>query len=220
MWRTKQTSHTADNQAEIIHLDRISVSGKLRLLDMAYSRLRFGLFSMPYVSIILAWFYQRTNSGDYRVLMWSAAYFIAAITSYFIHQAYQRDAQRLPAELMYSKWLSVVQKSALLHGFGLFILLPLVSQTAIFEFKYLYILTIAAIMAGNATHQAPILSIFKRFFMVGWNGTVLLMPWALHDAEWLYVMLLSISYSIGMYRHAKISHHFFVRMVWLEEEGA
>ncbi|AXF86199.1 Signal transduction histidine-protein kinase BarA [Ephemeroptericola cinctiostellae] len=220
MWRTKQTPDTAHNQTESIHLDRISVSGKLRLLDMAYSRLRFGVFSMPYVSIILAWFYQRTNGGDYRVLMWSAAYFIAAITSCFIHQAYRRDAQRLSAELMYLKWLPIVQKSALLHGFGLFILLPLVSQTAIFEFKYIYILTIAAIMAGNATHQAPILSIFKRFFMVGWNGTVLLIPWTLHDAEWPYAMLLSISYSLGMYRHAKISHHFFVRMVWLEEEGA
>ncbi len=219
MWRTRQAARTAYNHAEVIHVDRISVSGKLRLLDMAYSRLRFGIFSMPYVSIILAWFYQRT-SHDGRVLMWSCGYCLMALISYFIYQAYKRDSQRLPADLMYAKWLSIVQKCALLHGFGLFILLPLVSQTAIFEFKYIYVLTVAAIMAGNATHQAPILSIFKRFFMVGWNGTVLLMPWTLHDAEWPYAMLLSVSYSLGMYRHAKISHHFFVRMAWLEEEGA
>ena len=155
MWRTRQAARTTYNHAEVIHVDRISVSGKLRLLDMAYSRLRFGIFSMPYVSIILAWFYQRT-SHDGRVLMWSCGYCLMALISYFIYQAYKRDSQRLPADLMYAKWLSIVQKCALLHGFGLFILLPLVGQNAIFEFKYLYILTIAAIMAGNATNHAPI----------------------------------------------------------------
>ena len=52
------------------------------------------------------------------------------------------------------------------------------------------------------------------------HGTVLLMPWTFHDAGWFYVMPLSFSYSLGMYRHALISHRFFIRMAWLEEEGS
>ena len=204
---------------DAIQLDDISMSGRLSLLDMAYARLRFGLFSMPIVSLTLAWFYHE-YSGGYCVLIWACGYCCFSVFTWLQYKSYTCDKQILAADVTYGKWLPRIQWMALLHGIGLMVLLPLVRQTGTFEFKYFYLLVIAAIMAGNATHQAPVLSVFTRFFMVGWNGTVLLMPWSLHSVYWQYVMLLSTIYSIGMYRHAQTSHRFFVRMVWLEEEGA
>lgn len=203
---------------DVIQLDDISADGRARLLDMAFSRLRFGLFAMPIVSGVFVWYNHQTNF-DFRVLIWSLYYCCFALFTYFIYQVYKKDQASQPAELLLSVWLPRFHKMAIFHGIGLMVLLPMVSHSATLEFKYLYILTVAAIMAGNATHQAPMLSIFNRFLIFGWHGTVLLMPWSFYN-HWYYIMPLSAIYSVGMYRHALKSHRFFVRMVWLEEEGA
>jgi signal transduction histidine kinase/CheY-like chemotaxis protein len=199
-------------------LATISVAGQAHLLDLAYSRLRFGLFAMPFVSATFAWYYGQSND-DFRVIFWSLGYFCAAVLALIQRNAYQRDRLVLSAEVVFKKWLPRIQTTAMIHGFGLAVLLPLVSNTASIELKYLYVLTVAAIMAGNATHQSPVLSVFNRFLTTGWHLTVLMMPWSL-ASHWQFVMPLSVIYSIGMYRHALASHRFFVQLVWLEEEGA
>jgi len=185
---------------------------------MAFSRLRFGLFAMPIVSGVFVWYCHQTSS-DSRVLIWSLCYCCFALVTFFIYQVYKKDQASQPAEFLLSVWLPRFHKMAIFHGIGLTVLLPIVSHSATLEFKYLYILTVAAIMAGNATHQAPMLSIFNRFLIFGWHGTVVLMPWSFYN-HWHYIMPLSAIYSVGMYKHALKSHRFFVRMVWLEEEGA
>lgn len=213
----KLFSKPKDNKDKIIQLSEISADGRAHLLDMAFSRLRFGLFAMPLVSGIFVWYcYQ--NGSDSIVTLWSLFYFCYAIANYFIYNIYRNDQAERSSEYMLSAWLPRVHKMAILHGIGLMMLLPMVSHSATLEFKYLYILTVAAIMAGNATHQAPMLSVFNRFLIFGWHGTVLLMPWSFHD-HWHFITPLSAIYSVGMYRHALKSHRFFVRMVWLEEEG-
>lgn len=201
----------------VIELKNISAEGQARLLDMAFSRLRFGLFAMPIVSGTFVWYYHSTSSGPW-VLIWSLCYFCLAFATFFIYKTYKKNLANQSANYMLNIWRPRIHKMATLHGIGLMVLLPLVSHSATLEFKYLYILTVAAIMAGNATHQAPMLSVFNRFLIFGWHCTVLLMPWSFYD-HWYFIMPLSAIYSVGMYRHALTSHHFFVRMVWLEEEG-
>ena len=206
-------------QEDTVTLNDISVEGRARLLDMAYSRLKFGLFAMPIVSGVFVWYYHHQHSADYRIMVWSLCYFLAAVATIFLNDIYKKSQENESADYMLKVWLPRVEKIAILHGIGLLVLLPMVSNTATIEFKYLFILTLAAIMAGNATHQAPMLSVFNRFLIVGWHGTVLLMPWSFYN-HWQFIMPLSAIYSVGMYRHALTSHRFFVRMIWLEEEGA
>jgi signal transduction histidine kinase len=199
-------------------LETISMAGQAHLLDLAYARLRFGFFAMPIVSATFAWYYGQTND-DLRVLIWSAGYFCLAIFGRLQHRAYKSDGLTLPPDAMFAKWLPRIETTVIFHGLGLALLLPLVSQTASIELKYLFVLTLAAIMAGNATHQSPVLSVFNRFLTTGWHLTVLLMPWSF-PSHWQFLMPLSALYGVGMYRHALASHRFFVQLVWLEEEGA
>ena len=209
----RQAEDTANKQG----LNTISMAGQAHLLDLAYARLRFGLFVMPFVSATFAWYYGQSND-DLHVMIWSGGYFCGAILAWIQYKAYKLDALTLPPDAMFAKWLPRIESTVVLHGLGLALFLPLVSQTATIELKYLFVLTLAAIMAGNATHQSPVLSVFNRFLTAGWHLTVLLMPWSL-SSHWQFVMPLSALYSVGMHRHALASHRFFVQLVWLEEEG-
>jgi signal transduction histidine kinase/CheY-like chemotaxis protein len=210
----RQTGSSVEKQG----LDTISMAGQAHLLDLAYARLRFGFYAMPFVSATFAWYYGETND-DLRVLIWSGGFFCWAIFGWMQHRAYKFDGLTLPPDAMFARWLPRIETTVIFHGLGLALLLPLVSQTASIELKYLFVLTLAAIMAGNATHQSPVLSVFNRFLTTGWHLTVLLMPWSF-PSHWQFLMPLSALYGIGMYRHALASHRFFVQLVWLEEEGA
>jgi signal transduction histidine kinase/CheY-like chemotaxis protein len=202
----------------IVQLNDISASGRARLLDMAFARLRFSLFVMPIVSLVFVWYYGKINE-DYRVLIWSVFYCCAALVTSFTLRLYREDQKNQSSEYILTVWLPRIQLVAVFHGLGLMVLLPIVSHTATIEFKYLFTLTLAAIVAGNATHQAPMLSVFNRFLIFSWHCTVILMPWTF-SSHWQFIMPLSVLYSIGMYKHALTSHRFFVRMIWLEEEGS
>ncbi|WP_062066814.1 ATP-binding response regulator [Cellvibrio sp. OA-2007] len=208
----------AHGEASVIQLKDISASGRARLLDMAFARLRFSLFVMPVVSVVFVWYYGKINE-DYRVLIWSALYCCAALVTFLILRLYREDQKKQSSEWLLITWLPRIQLVAAFHGLGLMVLLPMVSHTATIEFKYLFTLTLAAIVAGNATHQAPMLSVFNCFLIFSWHCTVLLMPWSF-SSHWQFIMPLSVLYGIGMFKHALTSHRFFVRMIWLEEEGS
>lgn len=205
---------------KIIQLSEISADGRARLLDMAYARLRFGFVMMPIICAIFAWYYHFEDHPkyDYRVIIWTLIYFTGFCLSLWLNKVYQQDKQSLLAGDMLDKWLPKIELIAVVHGFGVAVLLLLVKDTASIEFKYLYLAVMAAIIAGNATHQSPMLSVFHRFLAASWNLTVLLFPWTV-SSHWQFMMPLGVMYSIGMYRYSLTSHRFFVRMVWLEEEG-
>lgn len=213
----KKNFESSESNPPDIKLEQISDEGRLRLLDMAYSRLKFGLYSMPLVSAIFA-IYFKLHDDNWYAVVWSLMYFCMAAATFLINQIYKKDQTKYSAAHVLKKWLPRIQTMAILHGIGLMIFLPIIGNSVGLEFKYLYILTVAAIMAANATHQAPMICIFKHFLFFGWHLTVLLMPWTL-PTTWYFAMPLSVSYSLGMYRHALISHRFYVRMVWLEEES-
>ena len=89
---------------------------------------------------------------------------------------------------------------------------------ASYDFALLLLVTNAAILAGNATHQTPVLSVFMRFFMTGWNASLLVQPW-LFPHHWYFILPLSLLHTFTMYRHSHTAHRFFVHQVWLEERG-
>ncbi len=199
-------------------LDSISIAGQMRLLEMAYSRLRFGLIAMPVITVIFC-FYYRQYSNDYSVIIWSALDWLLYFASQAFYHYYKLDKKTLSDKAMYARWLPRIHVLVIVHGLIIATLLPIVHNTTPVEFKLVYATTIMAMVAGNATHQSPIISVFRRFLASSWHLTVLLMPWTMGQ-DWMFITLLAIFYSIGMYYYSLASHKFFLQLVWLEEEGA
>ena len=204
-------------QAGAITLSDVSMQGRVRLLELAYSRFRFGLFAMPLVAGMFAWYY-RQSSSDSRVLIWMLCYVAASLLALLQYKIYQRDLLRLSPEQMFNTWLPRIEATALAHGFGLAIVLPLVAQTASIEFKYLYLVTLTAIMASNGIDQAPMVSVFHRFLITGWHGTVLMIPWSFPD-HWQFLLPLTAIFGAMKYWNSSESDNFFTRLVWHEEES-
>ncbi len=200
-----------------VTLSDVSMEGRVRLLELAYSRFRFGLFAMPLVAGMFAWYYQQ-SSNDSRVLIWTLCYVGAALLALLQYKAYKRDLLRLSADSMFNTWLPRIEATALAHGFGLAIVLPLVAQTASIEFKYLYLVTLTAIMASNGIDQAPMVSVFHRFLIGGWHMTVLMIPWSFPD-HWQFLLPLTAIFGAMKYWNSSESDNFFTRLVWHEEES-
>ncbi len=199
-------------------IDDISIAGQMRLLEMAYSRLRFGLIAMPVITIIFC-FYYRQYSNDYNVLIWSALDWLLFLASLGFHHYYKLDRETLSDEAMLKRWLPRIHALVIVHGLIIASLLPIVRNITPVEFKLVYATTIMAMVAGNATHQSPVISVFHRFLATSWHLTVLLMPWTMGQ-DWVFITLLAVLYSIGMYYYSLASHRFFLQLIWLEEEGA
>ena len=213
-----QASSPLSNASKELSLDSISMAGRVRLLEIAYSRFRFGLFAMPLVSSMFVWYY-RQSSDDDRVLVWALCYACATVLAMVQYKTYQRDMRSLSADAMFTRWLPRIEATALVHGFGIALVLPLVGQTAALEFKYLYLVTLAAIMAGNGIDQAPMPSVYHRFLLTGWNLMVLSMPWSFPE-HWPFLMPLSAIFGVMKYWNSTGSNNFYVQLVWHEEEAA
>lgn len=187
-------------------------------MEMAYSRLRFSITAMLFISLLFVWYYS-LNSHDYRAMIWSALYWLLFSFAWWVHRNYRQDLHRIDDAQMLKIWLPKIHLLAILHGLAMTLFMVLVKDTATLELKYLYTLTVAAIIAGNATHQSPTISVFRRFLACGWHLYVLIMPWTFSN-HWQFIMPLSAIYSLGMHKYSLSSHHFFLQLIWLEEEGA
>lgn len=189
-----------------------------RLLDMTHERLVFSVGAVPLVWLpFVAWLVWLGQ--DARALAaWTVLYFAAALAMRRQRRAYRADAARLAPGAMVGRWLPAVHRTVGLHGAGLAVPAVLTAGQAPFEFTVLLLISIAAIMAANATHQTPVLSAFQRFFAVGWGSCVALIPWSF-PAHWPFVLPLALLYTVAIYRHALIAHRFFLQQVQLEEDG-
>lgn len=196
----------------------ISEEARLQLLGIAFNRLAFGVHAMPFVSIPFIIWMVMLGVNLTAMLFWLVAYASGNIWVVRQKAAFQKDIEQLPASQALQKWLTIVHKAAIIHGFGVsavsLITAGRVSQT----FSYLLITTQMAIVAGNATHQSPEIGTFRRFFATSWGGCVLLIPWTFPD-EWPVVFFLSLFYILSIYRHAMSSHRFFVEHAQLQENS-
>ncbi|MDX8125671.1 hybrid sensor histidine kinase/response regulator [Methylomonas sp. OY6] len=195
----------------------ISPNGQLRLLDLSFGRIAFGFGLIPVVAApFIVWLHQIDR--DARAFWaWAGVFTFVALAVRLLFRRYRRDCAQLGAERAMHDWLSKVHALALLYGFSLSVpVLIMCSGDYPFEFAMLFLVTCASIVAGNATHQSPILSAFQRFFAASWGVSTLLIPWVF-PAHWPYVMPLSALYILSIYKHAVLVHRFFLQQIFLEE---
>jgi signal transduction histidine kinase/CheY-like chemotaxis protein len=198
-------------------LQAVSPAGQARLLDMTYQRLHTGIMMLPLVALALTLFYQLEHDARW-MWVWFSFYVLLALASLRLRSRFRRDLNRLePGELV-RRWRPRLEWCALLHGAGTTAPVVIVAGEASYDFALLLLVTNAAILAGNAAHQAPALSVFMRFFMAGWNASLFVQPW-LFPHHWYVTLPLSLLHTFTIYRHSHTAHRFFVHQVWLEERG-
>ena len=204
-------------QEHAARLSDISPSGQVRLLDLSYGRIAFGFALIPVVATpFIVWLHQ--IGRDARAFwVWAGVFTLVALAVRLLFHRYRRDCSQLGAEQAMRDWLPKVHALALLYGFSLSVPVLIMSGGDYpFEFALLFLVTCASIVAGNATHQSPVLSSFQRFFAASWGVTTLLIPWVF-PLHWPYVMPLTALYILSIYKHAVLVHRFFLQQILLEE---
>jgi signal transduction histidine kinase len=206
------TTHPAfDDQGDI------SPERRAQLLDMSYARLFFSITALPWVALCMTGFYA-LEQNPIPMAVWGLGYFAAFLLCRVQKRAYGRDKAAMPAQAFLSKWRPRLDTLAIAHGLGLCLPLLITMGKGSFEFVTLWYLVLCAIVAGNATHQTPVLGMFMRFFHTSWHISVLLAFWV-YPAHWPYIIPMMLLFSAGIYRHAMIAHRFFVQQVRLEERS-
>lgn len=214
---TAATHGTFSAEARL-RFEELAPEGQARLLDMTHNRLVYGITIIPFVGLPFVYWKHQLDQNAWGLLAWTLSYFVALIAVRLQYRNYRRDRDRSDPGVAVGKWLPVVLRMALIHGLGLAALVAVIAGRVPFEFTLLLYMSLAAIMAANATHQSPVYSAFKRFFNAGWGGCTLLTPWAFPE-HWHLIMPLCISYIMSIHRHSAIAHRFFLQQVKLEEDS-
>lgn len=214
-----QSSQAPSDSSRPLHFDDISAQGQVRLLDLSYARNVYGFNIMPLVGIpFIYWFYE-LGRGISWLATWSLLFLLTAFAVRYQHRIYLRERAELDDTQTVHKWLPIVQRLALAYGVAQVVPFFLMTiEKPPFEFSLLFLVTLAAIIAGNATHQSPVLGAFRRFFFASWGGAIVLLPWVF-TVHWQYVMPLMLIYVISIYKHAVMVHRFFLQQIKLEEDG-
>jgi len=197
----------------------LSLQGQARLLAMTYDRLIFGVTSIPLVGLMFgAWLYQLQEPIT-GLSVWIIAYTLASIGLRVHRKQLLSKLHALDIDSAVKRMRRFVYNFALIHGVSLSLCVFITAGHGTFEFTLLLYISLAAIMAANATHQTPVLGSFQRYFISCWGLSTLVIPWSFPD-HWPFILPLSLIYTAAIYRHALIAHQFFVQQVKLEEEGS
>jgi len=198
--------------------DGISVQGRIKLLGMTFDRLVFSVHAIPFVGLPFAIWQYHLGRSTWGMVAWIAVYALAALGMRGLRRAYERDARALVPAAFHAKWCALTQHVGWIHGLGIGCGPLLVLPDSSFELHLLLLVSIAAILAANATHQTPVFSVFQRFLFCCWGLVLLGIPLVFPD-HWIYVLPLALLFGLAIYRHAHTAHHFFVQQIALEEKG-
>lgn len=191
---------------------------RARLLEMTYSRVVFSVNAIPFVGVPFVIWYEALGQDIRWVLAWNVGYAMAAIAVRLQRRRFLRDRATLDDAYMVARWLPVVNTMAIVHGICLALLMVVTHPGAPFEYVLLMHVSLAAIVAANATHQTPVLGVFQRFFVGCWGLLTAMTPWT-YPAHWTLTLPLSVLYAVAIYRHGLVAHRFFLQQIRLEEDG-
>ena len=199
--------------------DNISFDGKAKLLDMSYSRLRFGIMMTPIITVGLTWFYSLEKSPGILVF-WNVMYICAGLAMPLLYRrCYLRDRGSFSSERLIATWTPRLYALSLCHGVGLALPVLLTAGTASFEFGMFLMLALSTGLTLNASYQSPVLGIFLCFFIGCWGLATISIYW-LFPMHWQLMLPFVIAYGLTIYRHATKAHGFFVNQILLEERAA
>ncbi|ANJ94621.1 hybrid sensor histidine kinase/response regulator [Serratia plymuthica] len=199
--------------------DEISPLAQIRLLDNTFMRLVFSFTAVPFVGIPFAIWLYLLGKELTPIIAWILIYFFCALAIRLWHRRYRHDTQENNASTVISRWLPRINNVAFVHGLGISSLYLIAPEKNSFDFFLLLNISIAAIVAANATHLTPVISTFTRFFFASWGVLNFGIIWRLGDVMPI-VLMLNLLYGFAIYRHALTSHAFFIQQALLEEKSS
>lgn len=199
--------------------DGISPPAQIRLLNNTFLRLVFSFSAVPFVGIPFAIWIHLLGGDLGPTITWIIIYLLCAVAIRIVHRRYQREVKENDDEAVLRRWLPRINKVAFFHGLGISSLYLITPQTQNFDFFLLLNISIAAIVAANATHLTPVISTFTRFFFASWGVLTLGIILRLDDLMFI-VLMLNLLYGFAIYRHALTSHAFFIQQALLEEQSS
>jgi len=199
--------------------DEISPRAQIRLLDNTFMRLVFSFTAVPFVGIPFAIWLYLLGKELTPIIAWILIYFLCALAIRLWHRRYRHDTQKNNASAVISRWLPRINNVAFVHGLGISSLYLIAPEKNSFDFFLLLNISIAAIVAANATHLTPVISTFTRFFFASWGLLNFGIIWRLDDVMPI-VLMLNLLYGFAIYRHALTSHAFFIQQALLEEKSS
>ncbi|HEI8867593.1 TPA: response regulator [Serratia odorifera] len=199
--------------------DGISARAQIRLLNNTFMRLVFSFTAVPFVGIPFAiWLYLMGKELT-PIITWIVIYIFCAVAIRLWHRRYRHESEDDNASVVINRWLPRINKLAFAHGVGISSLYLITPEKNSFDFFLLLNISIAAIVAANATHLTPVISTFTRFFFASWGVLNLGIVWRLDDIMPI-VLMLNLLYGFAIYRHALTSHAFFIQQAHLEEKSS
>lgn len=147
----------------------ISPPAQIRLLNNTFLRLVFSFSAVPFVGIPFAIWIYLLGDDTGPTVTWIIIYLLCAVAIRIMHRRYQREVNVNDDEAVLRRWLPRINKVAFVHGLGISSLYLITPQTQNFDFFLLLNISIAAIVAANATHLTPVISTFTRFFFASWG---------------------------------------------------
>lgn len=197
----------------------ISPPAQIRLLNNTFLRLVFSFSAVPFVGIPFAIWIHLLGDDLGPTITWIIIYLLCAVAIRIVHRRYQQEVKENDDEAVLRRWLPRINKVAFFHGLGISSLYLITPQTQNFDFFLLLNISIAAIVAANATHLTPVISTFTRFFFASWGVLTLGIILRLDDLMFI-VLMLNLLYGFAIYRHALTSHAFFIQQALLEEQSS
>lgn len=142
---------------------------QIRLLNNTFLRLVFSFSAVPFVGIPFAIWIHLLGDDLGPTITWIIIYLLCAVAIRIVHRRYQQEVKENDDEAVLRRWLPRINKVAFFHGLGISSLYLITPQTQNFDFFLLLNISIAAIVAANATHLTPVISTFTRFFFASWG---------------------------------------------------
>ncbi len=201
------------------HAANISPAGQSGLLELSFARIRYGFGAMILVSLPFIFWYATLGQEVGGLLLWMGWYVLGALVVGYLFRSFTAQRAQRDHAAVLQRWLPRVQGIAFVYGISLAVPLALTSRHAPFEFLLVYLMTVAAIVAGHSVHSSPVISVFRAFFLTGWGTVTVLVPYAF-PSVWYYVLPLNLVLVRTMLKHSTVSHNFYVQNIALQEEAA
>ena len=139
------------------HLDSISFAGKATLLDMSYSRLRFGIMMTPIITVGLTWFYALGKPPGL-LIFWNVMCIAAGLAMPLLdRRCYAPDRESFSSERLLATWTPRLYALSLCHGVGLALPVLLTNGAASLEFGIFLMLALVTGLTLSAGYPSPAL---------------------------------------------------------------
>ncbi|QNP49665.1 sensor histidine kinase [Diaphorobacter aerolatus] len=191
---------------------------QLKLLTISLNRVVFSVHAIPLVAMVFLFAMWWHRYDVVPMAIWALLYVAGALVIRRWQARFVADCETRPAHEVNAQWIPRLKRAATIHGLALGSGTWLVAMTKDPILNIFWLVSIAGILAINATHQTGILNSFLRFFALCWVQVALATPWTVPNYSGLTLALTAI-YALALYHHAKGIHRFLVQQMDLEQKS-